>query len=104
MSASELKRRLLESIEKEIEDQVHISLSAQWLAPRPNNNGFAVIPQTTAEDIAMNVLEANAFRRGLARARKILIEEHQKLVAPDTSPENAEPLEEETSERRNPIY
>lgn len=103
MSASELKRRLVAVLDLEIEKYATIALQQQRWPGAVSKIGMPT-PPSTAEDIGLIVLEANAFRRGVEAAKNALIDEHQKLVAPDSPPRDAEPLEEATSERKDPIY
>lgn len=96
MSASELKRRLSAVLDLEIERYAKLALQQQRQPGAISKIGM-VAPPSTAEDIGLIVLEANAFRRGVEAAKNALIEQHQLLVAPDTPPNDGEPLEEETN-------
>lgn len=100
MSATELMNRLLRVLDEQIEQKVFIVTSVQYLAPRPGR-GESVIPPTTPLDIAMNVIEANAFRRALEACKAALIEQHQKLIAPESIPDE---LGEEEKDGAESIY
>lgn len=77
MSAQELKRRVDGALER------LILVAADEVMNARRGKGI------TMEDIAMFVLEANAFRRGLEKAKDALLEEYTKFVAPDSIPSGA---------------
>lgn len=63
-----------------------------------NGAASVLMPAVTAEGLALQLLEYNAFARGMAEAKEIIKEELQRLIAP------ADEGERKPAEKQEPVY
>lgn len=89
MSATELKIRVLAVLDYEIKRHAELALDVRRSEGVATERGEQKAPSSRIEDIAFKILELNAFRRGVEAARNTVIEEHQKLIAPESIPSGA---------------
>ena len=105
MSATELRDRSVQLIDAEIDSMVNVACNVRGSRGAIGRNGAGqptqTVPPSGIEDIALLILETNAFRRGLDKAREIIVQQHQKLIAPDSIPSGAG---EEEKKGADPIY
>lgn len=80
MSAEELRRRASDRISDLRDRAIEYTLNARF---RPSVGGDRHIPATTAEEIALQVLEGNALVRGYTAAIEAITEEYKKMMQPD---------------------
>jgi len=80
MSAEELGRRAIERIGELRDRATEYTLNARF---RPSSFGDKHIPAMTAEEIALQVLEGNAYVRAYATAISVISEEYKRMMQPD---------------------
>jgi len=80
MSAEELGRRAIERIGELRDRATEYTLNARF---RPSSFGDTYIPAMTAEEIALQVLEGNAYVRAYATAISVISEEYRRMMQPD---------------------
>jgi hypothetical protein len=80
MSAEELRRRATDRISELRDRAIEYTLNARF---RPSIGGDKHVPATTAEEIALQVLEGNALVRGYTAAIEALTEEYKRMMQPD---------------------
>lgn len=80
MSAEELRRRATDRISELRDRAIEYTLNARF---RPSIGGDRHVPATTAEEIALQVLEGNALVRGYTAAIEALTEEYKRMMQPD---------------------
>jgi len=80
MSAEELGRRAIERIGELRDRATEYTLNARF---RPSSFGDTHIPAMTAEEIALQVLEGNAYVRAYATAISVISEEYRRMMQPD---------------------
>lgn len=80
MSAEELRNRVAHRISDLRDRAVEYSLNARF---RPSSYGDAFMPATTAEEIALQVLEGNALARAYTAAIDAINEEYKRMMQPD---------------------
>lgn len=81
MSAEELRRRSIESISEQRDRAAQYTLNARFTPAAYGSDGR--IPATTAEEIALQVIEGNALVRGYTDAIAIVNEIFRKMHQPD---------------------
>lgn len=85
MSADELRRRALKSLEAARDQSVAYSLNARF---RPATMGANYVPAVSAEEIALQVIEGNALTRAYTYAIDALNEAYRSMYE---SEENRKP-------------
>ena len=80
MSSEELGRRAIERIGELRDRATEYTLNARF---RPSSFGDKHIPAMTAEEIALQVLEGNAYVRAYATAISVINEEYKRMMQPD---------------------
>jgi len=80
MSSEELGRRAIERIGELRDRATEYTLNARF---RPSSFGDTHIPAMTAEEIALQVLEGNAYVRAYATAISVISEEYRRMMQPD---------------------
>jgi hypothetical protein len=80
MSAEQLRNRAAQRIVELRDRATEFSLNARF---RPSAHGSVYMPATTAEEIALQVLEGNALVRGYTAAIEAINEEYTKMMQPD---------------------
>ena len=80
MSAEELSRRAVERISELRDRATEYSLNARF---RPSSQGERYVPASTAEEIALQVLEGNALVRGYTAAIQVIADEYKRMMQPD---------------------
>ena len=80
MSAEELGRRAVERIVELRDRASDYNLNIRF---RPSTYGDKHIPATTAEEIALQVLEGNALVRAYTAAIGAINEEYKRMLQPD---------------------
>ena len=80
MSAEELRNRTAQRIAELRDRAVEYSLNARF---RPSSGGPAYMPATTAEEIALQVLEGNALARAYTAAMDAINDEYKRMMQPD---------------------
>jgi len=80
MSSEELGRRAIERIGELRDRATEYTLNARF---RPSSFGDTYIPAMTAEEIALQVLEGNAYVRAYATAISVISEEYRRMMQPD---------------------
>lgn len=88
MSAEELKRRALNSLNDARDQAAQYSLNARF---RPSTYGDRYIPAATAEEIALQVIEGNAMVRAFTEAIRAINESYRMIYQPD---DNKQPEQE----------
>lgn len=84
MSAEQLRNRAAQRIAELRDRATEFSLNARF---RPSAYGSdTFMPATTAEEIALQVLEGNALVRGYTAAIEAINEEYKKMMQPDEDP------------------
>lgn len=81
MSAEELRRRTVESISDQRDRAAQYTLNARFTPAAYGADGR--IPATTAEEIALQVIEGNALVRAYTDAIAIVNEIFRKMHQPD---------------------
>lgn len=81
MSAEELRRRSVERISEQRDRAAQYTLNARFTPAAYGTDGR--IPATTAEEIALQVIEGNALVRGYTDAIQIVNEIFRKMHQPD---------------------
>ncbi len=80
MSAEELSRRAVNRISELRDRATEYTLNARF---RPSGYGDHYVPASTAEEIALQVLEGNALVRGYTAAIEAITEEYKRMMQPD---------------------
>jgi len=81
MSAEELRRRAIDAVSEKRDRAVEYGLNVRF---RPASGGGAdYTPAMTAEEIALQVLEANALARAYTDALAVINDTYRKMVEPD---------------------
>ena len=80
MSAEELSRRAVERISELRDRATEYSLNARF---RPSSQGERYSPASSAEEIALQVLEGNALVRAYTAAIEAINEEYKRMMQPD---------------------
>lgn len=80
MSADELRRQTIEQLGATRDRAVEYSLNVRF---RPSVGGDRHIPATTAEEIALQVLEGNAMARAYTNAIEVINEAYRRMHQPD---------------------
>jgi len=80
MSAEELRRQTTEQLSATRDRAVEYSLNVRF---RPSVGGDKHIPATTAEEIALQVLEGNAMARAYTNAIEVINEAYRRMHQPD---------------------
>ena len=80
MSAQELGRRAVERISELRDRATEYTLNVRF---RPSSFGDRNVPATTAEEIALQVLEGNALVRAYTAAIDAINEEYKRMMQPD---------------------
>jgi len=80
MSAEELSRRAVERISELRDRATEYTLNARF---RPSSYGDLHIPASSAEEIALQVLEGNALVRGYTAAIEAISDEYKRMMQPD---------------------
>ncbi len=80
MSAEELSRRAVERISELRDRATEYSLNARF---RPSSQGEKYFPASTAEEIALQVLEGNALVRAYTAAISVINDEYKRMLQPD---------------------
>jgi len=80
MSAEELRNRTAQRIADLRDRAIEYSLNARF---RPSSYGSVYMPATTAEEIALQVLEGNALARAYTAAIDAINEEYKRMMQPD---------------------
>ena len=81
MSAEELRRRSIESISDQRDRAAQYTLNARFTPAAYGTDGR--VPATTAEEIALQVIEGNALVRAYTDAIAIVNEIFRKMHQPD---------------------
>ena len=80
MSAEELSRRAVERISELRDRATEYSLNARF---KPSSQGERYVPASSAEEIALQVLEGNALVRAYTAAISVINEEYKRMLQPD---------------------
>lgn len=88
MSAEELRNRAAQRISDLRDRAVEYSLNVRF---RPSSFGGAHLPATTAEEIALQVLEGNALARAYTAAMEAINEEYKRMMQPDDEKKPEQP-------------
>jgi hypothetical protein len=80
LSAEELSRRAVERISELRDRATEYSLNARF---RPASQGERYTPASSAEEIALQVLEGNALVRGYTAAIQVIADEYKRMMQPD---------------------
>lgn len=80
MSAQELRRRVAEKIGALRDGAAQASLNVRF---RPSSLGSHFTPATTAEELAMYLIETNAYTRALTEALRVLDDSFRELFETD---------------------
>jgi hypothetical protein len=80
MSAEELRNRTAQRISDLRDRAIEYSLNARF---RPSAHGSSYMPATTAEEIALQVLEGNALARAYTSALEVMNDEFKRMMQPD---------------------
>jgi hypothetical protein len=80
MSAEQLRNRAAQRIVELRDRATEFSLNARF---KPSSYGSVYMPATTAEEIALQVLEGNALVRAYTAAIEAINEEYKKMMQPD---------------------
>lgn len=81
MSAEELRRRSVEKISEQRDRAAQYTLNARFTPAAYGSDGR--IPATTAEEIALQVIEGNALVRAYTDAIQVVNEIFKKMHQPD---------------------
>lgn len=80
MSAEELSRRAVERISELRDGAAEYSLNARFT---PSSYGDRHVPASTAEEIALRVVEGNALVRAYSGAIQAITDEYKRMMQPD---------------------
>lgn len=80
MSAEELRHRTAQRIAELRDRATEFSLNARF---KPSASGNVYMPATTAEEIALQVVEGNALVRAYTAAIEAINEEYRNMMQPD---------------------
>lgn len=80
MSAEELRRRSIDALSEARDREVERSLNIRF---RPSIVGEKYIPPSTAEEIALQALEAGAMARGYTYAIAVINDMYRRMFQPD---------------------
>lgn len=80
MSAEELRRQSTEHLGSYRDRAVEYSLNIRF---RPSVGGDRHVPATTAEEIALQVLEGNAMARAYTHAIEVINDAYRRMHQPD---------------------
>jgi hypothetical protein len=86
MSAFDLQRRLVERLTARRVEIAESVLDVRYHGPVSFPNGLSTVGASTAEDIAMVVLERNAGARAMEEALDIVAEEYKRMTSPAKDP------------------
>lgn len=81
MSAEELRRRSIDQISEQRDRAAQYTLNARFTPAAYGNDGR--VPATTAEEIALQVIEGNALVRAYTDAIQVINEIFRKMHQPD---------------------
>lgn len=81
MSAEELRRRSIDQISEQRDRAAQYTLNARFTPAAYGSDGR--IPATTAEEIALQVIEGNALVRAYTDAIQVINEIFRKMHQPD---------------------
>lgn len=81
MSAEELRRRSIDLISEQRDRAAQYTLNARFTPAAYGNDGR--VPATTAEEIALQVIEGNALVRAYTDAIQVINEIFRKMHQPD---------------------
>ena len=81
MSAEELRRRSVDQISEQRDRAAQYTLNARFTPAAYGSDGR--IPATSAEEIALQVIEGNALVRGYTDAINVINEIFRKMHQPD---------------------
>lgn len=80
MSAEELSRRAVNRISELRDRATEYTLNARF---RPSSYGDFHVPASSAEEIALQVVEGNALVRGYTAAIEAITDEYKRMMQPD---------------------
>lgn len=111
MSAQILAERTLTEMGKHLQQNAAEVMNLRYSAatgamvnsPGGGVAGGILMPASSAEDIGLQAIEINAYRRGMQEAADILREQLQQLIAPEPEVPPAERVNG-AEKRPDPIY
>lgn len=97
MSASELARRVTIVLNEKRERSLEIASTIRWSPAMVSEVNGAVVAPPTIEDIAMRVIEANAYADAYKHAIRDVEEMYREMTAPDQGTEKTVPKQKRES-------